>query len=946
MAENTAMPLWLDIKKEYIDENFDSVVNYLHKRVKNTELQDSFYKTTLGLLEDRVKALIENVTSAPLQEDMCKDEELEMVCRMCGLYLLVFGDDTQMRRNAFSLMLQSLLLLSHQNELKLAELAVANLLGRVGPKLPFGWEDIVSINPGILAHKIINSVETAEGLDEEYRYAEKGSIILKDGELTLSALLAEDPSRAGLVTAIDVMGSHLQILSDKDDKVKKSETDSLPVMAEFTEHFVADLKEAAPKASNILRQYENGDTVEVVITKKESSSRIWAVTVDKEHEEIAGKLDAASLKNINFFTNDFCQGLSVGDHIEVTVTDVSKGIFDPGYEFKKYIVEECTEVGDVMTAQINKIQPDSRGRMKAYVWTERGFAAQIHNASNEYKVGDYVSIKVTALPQDEDYFGVVMAEIQDISDEEFDRDAAKAECIACYCVEPTKEVQTNDLDIETLRLMSRILLGYQKKLPRPSDRYRLLCFMRIIAEMTRNEVDAKYINFVSDYMEALVHFAKGDYAKLRPLEFGCEVEPHSVVRRKRVVEVLQAYGDDDQNEKLSVIIDEDDDELIQKIAILVLSCNRIDHVISKSMQNVIKREIIKCLAIEAEGDTNLEDENGTYLGIENDRQEFKTSFFHAPKDAKEQIQKRTILRGVCAFLNTRVGGTLYLGVDDLGYIKGIEDDIKYMERYTNGCYKGMDGYVRYITDEAKKVFDLSVMTNVRITPMYDGQVVAITVTPYEYNIVKVDDEAFIRINSETIRMPEPMQQQIMAQRILSKKEDAANVGALMDAVNGKRKVILHGYSSSHSGEIKDRTVEPFAFGYNHKTVWCYDIEKKTNKVFMVDRISNVEILQDKWEYETHHQQGKMDLFRMTGETPIPVRLELTLLAKNVLVEEYPEAERHLIPTKSDDRWLLETDVYSLTGICRFYIGLAGEITIISAPGLKERAAEYCRQHII
>lgn len=180
IAENTAMPLWLDIKKEYIDENFDSVVSYLHKRVKNTELQDSFYKTTLTLLEARVKALIENITSSPLQEDMCRDEELEMVCRMCGLYLLVFGEDTQMRRNAFSLMLLSLLLLSHQNELKLAELAVANLLGRVGSKLPFGWEDIIDLNLGILAHKIINSAESAEGFEEEYIFAEKGSIILKE----------------------------------------------------------------------------------------------------------------------------------------------------------------------------------------------------------------------------------------------------------------------------------------------------------------------------------------------------------------------------------------------------------------------------------------------------------------------------------------------------------------------------------------------------------------------------------------------------------------------------------------------------------------------------------------------------------------------------------------------------------------------------------------------
>ena len=61
MAENTAMPLWLDIKKEYIDENLEGVLSYLHKRVKNTALQDSFYQTTITLLEDRVKALIQAI---------------------------------------------------------------------------------------------------------------------------------------------------------------------------------------------------------------------------------------------------------------------------------------------------------------------------------------------------------------------------------------------------------------------------------------------------------------------------------------------------------------------------------------------------------------------------------------------------------------------------------------------------------------------------------------------------------------------------------------------------------------------------------------------------------------------------------------------------------------------------------------------------------------------
>jgi hypothetical protein len=364
------------------------------------------------------------------------------------------------------------------------------------------------------------------------------------------------------------------------------------------------------------------------------------------------------------------------------------------------------------------------------------------------------------------------------------------------------------------------------------------------------------------------------------------------------------------------------------------------------MQNVIKREIIKCLAIETEGDTDLEEENGVYLGIENDRQEFKTSFFHAPASAKEQNQKLTIMRGICAFLNTKVGGTLYLGVDDLGYIKGVDSDIAYMEKTAYGSYKGIDGYIRYITDEAKRHFDISMMTNIRINSMYDGKVIAITVSPFEYDIVKIEGEAFIRINSETIRMSESMRRQLMAHRILSKKEDAANVAALMDAIESKRQVVLHGYSSSSSGVIKDRVVEPFALASGQKTVWCYDLASKTNKVFKVDRISNVEIKADRWEYESHHRQGKMDIFRLTGETAIPVKLQLTLLAKNVLVEEYPEAEKDLIQTTDDDRWILETDVYQMEGIGRFYMGLAGEIQVIDAKGLKEYAQKYCKDHIL
>jgi hypothetical protein len=85
---------------------------------------------------------------------------------------------------------------------------------------------------------------------------------------------------------------------------------------------------------------------------------------------------------------------------------------------------------------------------------------------------------------------------------------------------------------------------------------------------------------------------------------------------------------------------------------------------------------------------------------------------------------------------------------------------------------------------------------------------------------------------------------------------------------------------------------------------------------------------------------------MTGETPTSVKLQLSLRAKNVLVEEYPEAEKDLIPTDNDDIWMLDTQIYRMEGIGRFYMGMAGEIQIIEAEGLKEYARKYCKDYII
>ena len=77
-----------------------------------------------------------------------------------------------------------------------------------------------------------------------------------------------------------------------------------------------------------------------------------------------------------------------------------------------------------------------------------------------------------------------------------------------------------------------------------------------------------------------------------------------------------------------------------------------------------------------------------------------------------------------------------------------------------------------------------------------------------------------------------------------------------------------------------------------------------------------------------------------------MELELSMRARNILVEEYPEAKKYIKPTDDNDKWIFRTEVCRMEGIGRFYMGLAEEITIIEAPGLKEYAEQYVKEHIL
>ena len=175
-------------------------------------------------------------------------------------------------------------------------------------------------------------------------------------------------------------------------------------------------------------------------------------------------------------------------------------------------------------------------------------------------------------------------------------------------------------------------------------------------------------------------------------------------------------------------------------------------------------------------------------------------------------------------------------------------------------------------------------------------------------------------------------------------KNAPNIRQLIEAIEQQRQATLRGYQSPHGGGVRDRRVEPFAFTTNYVQVWCYDLESHSNKLFKTSRIGSVELSGTEWEHTEEHNEGFIDAFRMHGGTRHRIRLELGMLAYNLLCEEYPLAERDVKPL-GRGHWALETEVAGMAGVGRFVVGLLDDIRIVDSPELTKYIREYLTANV-
>lgn len=159
-----------------------------------------------------------------------------------------------------------------------------------------------------------------------------------------------------------------------------------------------------------------------------------------------------------------------------------------------------------------------------------------------------------------------------------------------------------------------------------------------------------------------------------------------------------------------------------------------------------------------------------------------------------------------------------------------------------------------------------------------------------------------------------------------------NVDLLTQATREKRLVELRNYESNTRNQACDRIVEPFDYLFHDTYLWAYDVKEMRNILFRISRIGEVKILDRHWTEAKSHKSQSVDIFGNCAHKRTPIKLRLTMKARNLLIEEHPEAVSEL---KNDGKtFILDTYICGYAGASRFILGLLEEIEIIVGEGLR------------
>jgi proteasome accessory factor C len=151
------------------------------------------------------------------------------------------------------------------------------------------------------------------------------------------------------------------------------------------------------------------------------------------------------------------------------------------------------------------------------------------------------------------------------------------------------------------------------------------------------------------------------------------------------------------------------------------------------------------------------------------------------------------------------------------------------------------------------------------------------------------------------------------------------ISKLQEAKETQSQVLLIKYQSASTESVSDRLVEPVSFSSNFDSITAFEVESGINKFFKIERIGDIQILNNPFEHKAKHESLASDIFGFndTGERH-HVRLQLSMRAMLWLKDDYPLSVSFMNEV-ADGQWLLETEVFNMEPVHRIVRSMPEDI---------------------
>ncbi|MCM1337334.1 MAG: ATP-binding protein [Candidatus Amulumruptor caecigallinarius] len=214
--------------------------------------------------------------------------------------------------------------------------------------------------------------------------------------------------------------------------------------------------------------------------------------------------------------------------------------------------------------------------------------------------------------------------------------------------------------------------------------FNLLAFTRIIALMAGEAEEADIINLRMELIRAIDQFSNNgrpDISVIAPLLEQCRKlrDRDQDLNIKLSVLTILSSLDRPITESIHIPAASIDDGRLNKMARLAIAYNALGGLEFGDEQFQLRSGLYTLAGLEYtnRGQTDAV----TVADGEDQTTEFKSSLIY-PADNKmkadEKKQVKEIMQIVCGFLNSRLGGTLYIGADNFGQPVGLERDFAYL----------------------------------------------------------------------------------------------------------------------------------------------------------------------------------------------------------------------------------------------------------------------------